>query len=292
MGDLAGAIDTSEEILAVTPQDCVLWLQLGDANRGLSEFIKAEKGPEDPEVASRLDRSIAAYRKVTEVCPDTLVSYDKLGEIYFGSGKFTEAAEVYEQLLARDPSALDVASRLGFLYYKAEQWEKAIPVYQKLLEQAPDRQEDRKIYSTSLQKAKRYEEAAEQYQFLIDADKQNNTLYCNKAFLYIDADNGEKAIETAMLGLAANAPKAGCLNCAWGKGLELRAERLLQEAQFDRAISTYGEAKVKFMSAVGDPDFGNYAKKQLERIDQLIERAKQMKMKYEQDKPKPKAGSK
>jgi tetratricopeptide (TPR) repeat protein len=287
MGNMDTAIVTYQEILAITPQDCAIWTKIGEAQKLMADRAKAEGAAADaPEVTARLQKAVDAYTKVTELCPDSTQAYNNLGEIHFSANRFTEAGEVYEKLLTKDPKNVDVASRLGYLYRKGEQWEKACAAYKKLLDVEPGRAQDRLLYADALQKSKKFVEATAQYQMLIDADPEKNAnLYCNMAMLYaLDVKDATKAIDTAMKGISVNAPVQPCLTYAWGKGLELRAFNLVNTGDYDRAISTYREAKIKFSNILSDPNFGPPAKKQLERLDQLITIAEQTREKAKESK--------
>ena len=282
MGDIDDAIATYHEILTITPKDCGIWSQIGRAQKGMAERLKADKGADDPGYEERLKKAIAAYRKVTEYCPEDVDAYNILGEIYYGMGKTKEASEVYEKLLEKDPKNEDVASRLAYLYYKAKDWKKAAPAYKRLLDLNPDRLNDRALYAQVLQKLGQTDAAAEQYKSIIAADPSKNSLYCNLGFLYLEAKDWKKAIETAMKGIGENAPVQGCMYVIWGQGLEYKGDSLLKQYEFDQAISTYEDAKLKLKNAYTDSNFGDYARKRTARINQLIERAKQVKAKAEQ----------
>jgi tetratricopeptide (TPR) repeat protein len=282
MGDLDDAIVTYEEILQITPEDCAMWAQIGSAEQVMAERVKAEKGGEDPGYMQRVNKAIDAYTKVTTYCPDEIEAYNTLGELYFNSGRTEESATVYSKMLEKDPQNEDIASRLAYLYYKAENWEKAAPAYKLLLELAPDRINDRTIYASVLQKLGRAKEAAAQYQKIIDADPTKVSLYCNLGFVYLEAKDWEKAIGIAMKGISEGAPQ-GCMYVIWGQGLEYKGDAQLQQYEYDRSIGSYEDAKLKLQNALGDANFGEYARKRMARIDQLIERAKQVKAKADQN---------
>ncbi len=281
MGDMDDAIVTYEEILKITPQDCTIWSQIGSAQQVMAERVKKEKGDADPDYKNRIDRAIEAYKKVTEYCPDEVDAYNTLGELYFNSGRTAESAEVYSKMLEKDAENEDIASRLAYLYYKSENWEKAAPAYKRLLELNEDRINDRTIYATVLQKLGRSADAAEQYQKIIDSDPSKVSLYCNLGFVYLESKNYQKAIEIAMKGIAEGAPQ-GCMYVIWGQGLEYKGDALLNEYKYDQAIGTYEDAKVKLQNVGDDANFGDYSRKRMARIDQLIERARQMKEKDKQ----------
>jgi tetratricopeptide (TPR) repeat protein len=288
MGDLDDAIATYQQILTITPKDCSVWSQIGSAEKLLADRAKGggtdAGSPTSPDAKKHLDSAVDAYTKVTELCPDDLAALNTLGEIYFNADEPQKAAGVYEKMMEKDPKNLDVASKLAYLYYKAEDWKDAAPAYKRLLDLDSTRVNDRAIYAKVLQKLEKCDEAAKQFELIIKSDPTKKSLYCNLGFLYaLDCKNGEKAISTAMQGIAANAPVQGCLYAVWGKGLELRGDDLLRQYEYDRAVSTYGEAKIKFQGISSDKDFGDYARKEMQRLDQLIQRAKQMKAKQAQE---------
>jgi tetratricopeptide (TPR) repeat protein len=301
MGDVDEAIATYEEILEITPEDCSVWLQIGGAQKVEVDRMKREEKTEDPEeektedpeYADRLDKAITAYQKVIDLCPDDLEAAKTLAEIYFFSDQQDRAAVLYTKMLEKDPKNMETLSRLAYIYKetatssKGEEavafWKQAIPVYEKILEIDPDKVSERKQYAIALQKSGRLTDAAEQLKRIIDSDPESAALYCNLCMLYaMDAEDAEEAIETAMRGIAANAPAAGCLTYGWAKGLELRGTQSLREGNYDRAISSYREAKLKFSTILNDANFGEHARKQLDRMDKFITISEQTREKAKQ----------
>lgn len=285
MGDLDDAIATYKEILDITPEDCSIWTQIGDAQKVQADRMKANGGsaPDKAAYDAKIKAAIDAYTKVTDLCPDSLAAYNTLGELLFNTGDMDGAAGIYTKVLAKDPSKLDIASRLGYIYMQGKEYAKAIPIYEKLLDLDPSRVNDRKQYALALQKAGKTSEAGAQFQKIIDADPAANaSLYCNLCMMYVDAEDGEKTIDTAMKGIAAAAPVEGCLTYGWAKGLEFRARGMMKTGQYDRAISTFREAKLKFKTITSDPNFGKAATQQLDRMDQFIKIAEQTKEKAKQ----------
>jgi len=283
MGDLDDAISTYQEILGITPEDCTIWAQIGSAQQVMAERVKADKSDADPAYAAHINEAIAAYTQVTTICPDQVEAYNTLGELYFNSGRTKQASDVYAKMLEKDPENVNIASRLAWLYKKAEEWEKAAPAYEQLLALEPDRLNDRTIYASVLQKLKRSREAAEQYQKIIDADPTKVSLYCSLGFVYIEEKDWEKALDIAMRGIAEGASQP-CMYVIWGQALEYNGDALLNEYEYDRAIGAFENAKLKLQNALGDANFGEYARKRMARIDQLILRAQQVKAKAEQGK--------
>ena len=287
-GEIDEAIGTYEGILEITPEDCDIWGRIGDAHRGQADQIKqtSEKGAEDPAYVSRIEKALKAYTEVTTLCPDSLQTWENLGAIYFDRGHFDEAAGVYKKMLKKDPDNLEILSKLGYIFQKADSpdWNEALVVYGRMVELDPSRVSARQSYGVALQKLKKYAQAAAEYQTIIDTDPvKYGGLYCQICNLYaLDAKDGEKAIQTAMKGIASNAPGQGCLTYFWGKGLELRGTEMLNAGKYNRAITTYREAKLKFSKILADPDFGAHAKKELQRMDSRITITEQTREKAKQ----------
>jgi len=294
MGETDEAIGTYEDILKLKPEDCTTIGAIAELHLAAADSL----GEGAPGYQEHEDEAIAAYTKITNLCPDEMYAYNKLGELYYNSGQTDQAAMIYDALLKRDPENVDILGRLGYLWYKAGQgkekakkksgtalFEKSLPYFKKLLALDPNRSRYRGLYADALKKTGHFEEAADEYMKIIAEDKtgKSDKLFCNVGFTYLDAKEYEKAIEMAMKAIADGAPSQGCLYCVWGKGLEMRGNAMVQDARFSQGISTYTDAKAKFTLALKDSQFGSYATKQISREDQLIERANQLKLKYEQD---------
>jgi tetratricopeptide (TPR) repeat protein len=204
---------------------------------------------------------------------------------------------VYDKLLERNPENVELLGRQGYLWYNAARdlynagdkdaaqpvYERSLPYFEGLLEIDGERDNYRGIYADALKKAGQNGKAAEQWLLLIQKDETKRDLYCNVGFAFLDEGDWQKAIELAMQAIGENSPNQDCLYSIWGKGLEAKSNALVQDYQFDKSISTYNEAKAKFSLALGGKQFGDYALKQITRQDQLIERAKQLKLKAAQD---------
>ena len=82
------------------------------------------------------------------------------------------------------------------------------------------------------------------------------------AYLYGDVKKAARAVEVAKRGLEIK-PDDACLICAWAKALE--------------KMTDYEGAIAKFRLAVNDPQWGDYAKKQIDRQKKLIQRREAIK---------------
>jgi len=285
MGDLEDAIATYEEILAITPEDCQVWEQIGAAHKLIADKMDADGEKDDPEYAQQLQQAVDSYVKVTELCPDSSSAYNTLGEIYYQSDEMDKAAGIYETIVQMEPNNVDAMLRLAYIYGKGDgNNAKAAQVYSKILAIDPGRDDIRQAYAKSLKDAGEFQEAIVQYQKLIDSNfEKYGSLYCTLANIYAyDLNDAEKTIDTCLEGIGKNAPVIPCLNYFWGKGLELRGTNSVKLGDYDRGISAYKEGKIKFQNVIDDPNFGPPAKKQLGRLDQLITIAEQTKEKARQ----------
>ncbi|NNF05756.1 MAG: tetratricopeptide repeat protein [Candidatus Eisenbacteria bacterium] len=273
------AISTYEEILEIDPEDCQTMGNMAELHLDMAK----EAGEGTPGHKSNTEAAILAYKRVTDTCDTEIAAFNKLGELYFAAGRKDEAAAVYDAMLEKDPNNADIAGRLGYLWAQDKNYEKAEPYFAKVLEIDPTRTQYRAFYAKALKENGKSTEAANEYLKIIAEDPEQAKLYCNVGFTYLDAKEYEKAIEMAMKAISENAPSQDCLYCVWGKGLELRGNAQVQNYEFDRANSTYSDAKAKFTVAMGSQQWGSYATKQITRVDQLIERAKSIKLKADQD---------
>jgi len=292
LGELQAAVDTYHDILGIKPDDCTTYARIAGLEKQMGE--KAGKGTDGYKKA--MQSAIDNYTKIIDLCPDETYAYNELGELHFGMGNIEAATSVYDKLLAREPVNVDVNGRVGFLWYNAgkdadkvkkdsgaEMYKKSVKYFEKVMELDPTRVQYQGLLADAYKRSGQPEKSAKEYLKIIQADPTKADLYCNVGFSLLDADQSEGAIEMAMKAIADNAPAQGCLYSIWGKGLEVRANKLVEGYEFDRAIAIYTDAKAKFTLALGDKDFGDYATKQISRQDQLIERAKTMKLKYSQE---------
>ena len=56
----------------------------------------------------------------------------RMGQLYMKQDKLAQAMELYQDVLARDPSSADAMYHLGLIHEKTEQWEKALHAWRRV----------------------------------------------------------------------------------------------------------------------------------------------------------------
>jgi tetratricopeptide (TPR) repeat protein len=156
--------------------------------------------------------------------------------------------EVYEKVIALDPSNPGDLLNLGLLHQKCKHYEKALASLQQYREKRP-------------------------------GDVQTD---CRLAFLFEDLGRVEDGL-ALVRETAERSPDDRCIQFAWGRLLEKRGLDLVDAEQYDDAIAAYRQAEARFQPTLGDAQWGESAGKQLKRLDQLIKIAEAKKKQAESE---------
>ena len=132
----------------------------------------------------------------------------------------------------------------------------------KLLEVEPESVGERMNLAIAYERNEQVDSAIVEYERVLELQPENFQLYCNLAYLYGDVKKAARAVEVAKQGLEIKSGDA-CLLCAWAKALEKLAD--------------YEGAIAKFQMVVNDPQWGDYAVKQIDRQKKLIQRREAIK---------------
>ena len=248
--DLDQAIEEYKKVIELTPNNADAFATLAAAY--------GEKG--------LTAEAVNAYQKSLELRPNDKETLRTFGALCRDNNLFVESTHIYEQLYSFDKNDAEAIRSLAWLYLKIESYPKAIEMYRKLLAMEPENMGERLNLAIAYEKNSQPDSAIVQYEKVLHAQPENSQLYCNIAFLYSDAKKPAQAIENAKKGLEQK-PSDACLNCAWGRALE--------------GLSDYQGAIEKFELAVNDAQWGDYAKKQIERQQKLIQRKEALKEKEE-----------
>ncbi len=128
----------------------------------------------------------------------------------FNSGKYNEALQAYQQVLAENPSIYQLHVNVGSCYLELGEYDKAIAEYEAFLEQEPDYSPVlSKLGETYVRKGD-FDQAVGYFQKVIEHSPDEHTTYYNIAEIYFDSGDVDKAIEYYQ--------KALEVKPDWGKG--------------------------------------------------------------------------
>lgn len=179
--------------------------------------------------------------------------YDKAREL-FESGNIEEAAHIYEQIVARQPSNWFALYALGSIYSQVGRNGIAIPLLQRSLEENPKQPECLNNLAVSL-RVEGHEEAADQmYALSLKQNPDNHETWCNRAGAHINNGDPEKCIEYADKSLAIKPDYAQAL---YHKGMALLELGKYEEGfdlyQYRTQIKEYTPRKYPFPRWDGKP---------------------------------------
>ncbi|MFH1679318.1 MAG: tetratricopeptide repeat protein, partial [Candidatus Eisenbacteria bacterium] len=290
----------------------------GRADEALALFKSyTEKFPEDPEGLARLaavysDRG--EHRAATDEIAKAIEVNPEDPGLYYEQGYYHELLEdwegaqtAYEKASELDPGNDDFRQRLSFVYKKLGKTNELLASQEDLLEKEPDNR--RLMLSVAQLSAEKgdYSTAGELFRRLAELDPGNTAYLKNYAVVQLlegdttgAASTYEKVVSTdpadvdAMVRLAdAQASKAvGKQDAAVRnvqKGLDLDDQNARGWCVWGKILERQGmyeQAKQKFQraSSLGDPVWSDYARREVERQVQLIEREKKKKEKEEYEK--------
>jgi tetratricopeptide (TPR) repeat protein len=260
--DWGGADETYKKMLALDETSY-------DANVHLGFILQQQvKQTEDPaEQKEKMARAAAYYEKALEGKPDDVTTMGSLGALYADLGEQEKSIAIYEKGIenAEGDQQKQMASKLGKSLIDAKSWAKAATVYQGLVEQDPSSPAYQFNAGISLMQAEQHKAAIPYLEKTIELSPDYAQAYQYLAACYNESGQYSKAISTVQKGLKVVGPtdsKAG-LYCTWGRSLEKQ--------------ELYDEAIEMFQRAVNDPQYGGYAKKQIQRQEDLKKRRKMMK---------------
>lgn len=246
-GEHDKAVEYFQRALDVDPTDALAIRTLASHYEGLAEETKMAA-----------DEAKAAGDKTME--ETLLAEYEE---------KIHKAASYYELGIENAPDrAPEFRRQLGTLYYSARLWKDAIPVYRGLLATDPDNLKYNFNIAVALDQAGQKADALPYYEKVLEVDPTQTKIYVLLANAYSDMENYDSALKIIKEGLDHAPDQAAGLYCSWGGILE-------KQSQYEEAIE-------KFKMAQGDPQWGSYATKQIDRQGKLIKRRDAMRAQEEE----------
>jgi Tfp pilus assembly protein PilF len=239
-----GAVSTYQRMLEVEPLSY-------DANVHLG-FIYQKSGD--------AAKAIGYYEKALEGTVDDVATMGSLANLYADTGELDKSRAIYMKAIdaSKDPAQKNkLRSKLGKALIGEKKWAEAAEVFAVLASENPDNAAYLFNYGISLQQSNQYKEAIPQLEKVIELRPDYVQAYQQLAAAYNEVGRYNEAIRTVQTALPQTEEKGG-LYCTWGRSLEKQ--------------KLYDEASDMFQKAVNDPQWGGYAKKQIERQADLKKR--------------------
>jgi tetratricopeptide (TPR) repeat protein len=247
--DVEGAASSYQALLAMEPGSY-------EAHKGLG-YIYDKTGEKE--------KALGHYQKAVEARPTDFKTMGSVASIYVDMGQMDKAMQMYEQLIESSPEdvALNYKAEVGKMYIKQQNYQKSAWLFKDLCTAIPDNYTHRYNYAISLIQLKRHNEAVPELVAAIKIKPDFCPSYQALATSYQAGNRFSDAIKTVQtgLGVCAEAKKGG-LYYEWGRSLE--------------GLTRYDEAITKFELALNDGTWGESAKRQIKRQQDLIKRAKAM----------------
>ena len=291
-GNFERAVKVYERYAELEPKNCTARSSVGFAflsQKLVDQAVKAYEEalklcPEEPTAYSNLGiayeqanyplEAIEAYRHAIELDPADVSNYDRLAKLAYDRKMYPEAASLYETILARPDNGKDEAwttwahGRLAFIYRWANDCADAIPHWEAVVA-STGADKDTKgralrglaaCYEETGQSAK----ALELYRALIAESPEESAFYYRLGDLLNDAGKNDEAIELTKQGIARDTGCAAHGYCVVGRAYEKLG-----------GVANYKRAEREFRKALncGDARFTDYARKQVERQQQLAKSA-------------------
>lgn len=292
LGNYERAVKVYGRYAELEPQNCTARASVGFAYLGQGLTDQAVKAyeealklcPDDASAYSNLGiayeqggyplEAIEAFRHAVELNPQDLPSREKLGKLYYERKQYPEAAGMYEAILAREDHGKDdtwltwAHGRLAFIYRWADDCAGAIPHWEAVAASAAV-DKDSKVRALRglagcCEETSQPAKAAELYRQLIAESPDEPAYYYRLGDLLNDAGRHQDAIDVAKRGTELDTGCPAHAYCVLGRAYEKLG-----------GIANYKRAEREFRKALtcGDARFTDYARKQVERQQQLAKSA-------------------
>jgi tetratricopeptide (TPR) repeat protein len=210
-------------------------------------------------------KAIGCYEKALEGRNDDIATMGSLAKLYAETGDMEKSIAMYEQAIeaaGEEAQKNKLRSKLGKALIGAKQWDKAAVVFTEMIESDPENAANQFNLGISLTQSKKYNEAIPHLVKVIEIRPDYIQAYQQLAGAYNEVGRFDDAIRTVQTALPKTEEKGG-LYCTWGRSLE-------KQQLHDEAIDM-------FRKAVNDPQWGDYAGKQITRQENLKKRAAMIK---------------
>ena len=184
--------------------------------------------------AEQLENAAAAYEVLSEQQPDDFGIYRELGKLYLELEDEGKAKSAYQRMIDRDPEHASTHLILAEIYTGHEWMEDAVSSYQKAISLAPDNLDYIEYFGEFYIRQGNREQAIETWNQMVADEKGISENYDRLAQLLDSKDFHTEALTASR--------KAVELMPDAYRYREALAKRLMQNKQYDAALTEYTEA--------------------------------------------------
>jgi tetratricopeptide (TPR) repeat protein len=301
-------IEQYMEVTRRAPNDAAAHRNMGFAYeqvaRAIEEKAEAQGLTPGPEVREAEDKALAAYRRAMDLDPDNVEVLLTMGALRYGREDYEEAIDIYDHVLELRPDDYRTLRTTAWLYLQTKQYPQAAEHYARLvaadstqsaswlnlaaaldnhqqalrteIKAAEDLGEQPRADSLQVVRREVRQEAEAAYRKVLELEPDRAQIYWKLGDWMNIEGRYQEAIDMVKRGLALNPQNADELAnayCTWAKSLEKM--KLFDDAiaMFQRALDLPGAGA----------EWTDYAEKQIERQEKLIEREELLRLRREQE---------
>ena len=218
----------------------------------------------------QLDEAIQAFEKVLRMDPNDEATRKALAQLYKTTGRTEEAIQAIEDALQKDPNNTRLLYDLGVAYYKRMDYELALEKFKKLHELKPDDVDALMYMGHCYQQLEQYRKAIDAFEQVLKLDAKNTRALCEIALAYKELGQFARARTYANRALRID-PNYAMAYVARGEIYQAAADKCSEgrDLKFDDKL-VYKLAYDEFKKAVMDPEWGDYAQRMVNFLQQLI----------------------
>ncbi len=217
-GQLSQAKTLCEQLSRSKKKDPQVWLMLGDINKQLHNYDKAE----------------SSYRRALKIKPSHVVAHNRLAMLFHMQGKFSAAASSYKRSLKLDDNQPIIYFNLGSVLQEQGGSDEAQIKYKEALRLKPDYAKAYANLGYILREKGELVESEKNYKLAIQYAPEIPDIYCNLGITFLLQEN--------IIEAKANLHKALKLNPDYADARAALADVYVFRGEFDKANIEYQQA--------------------------------------------------